>query len=589
MTAFPLMRTKWSNEHVMTGLFKVLILYLVPNWFENPMMILLFMAVVCSGLLVDVIANLIRYKRPICGVSAAVTAGIIHIVALDVPLYGQIAGVATALIVGKHLFGGTGKNIFNPAVIGILGLRFFYNMDLAIMAPSYFILPAVVLSLAFVKYRPVAALSFMTGMTLALIMSESMSMMMVIEYGVVFWGCLVLTDPVTVSLDPRIGLIFGLILGFVPLYLFDSIIALLIGILALNAISYVYERYSTKGIVNRGLSFKNNRIKALSDELMLSDGLIEEQYLALDALEEPSTSEVLERVSKSGVVGLGGGGFPTYKKIETVLDSQVNQKHLIINGVECDPGLIHDKWLMRRRSEGISKGIGILKRLIDFDSLTLAVKDKSDLEFSNDILIHQVKDYYPVGSEKILIRELLDRDLGRSIPAEQGILVLNVQTVYAIYEAVYYNKASDTKYLTVADVTAGTGYVTKVKLGEKIKEVVESIYPNSIQVFVGGGLMQSRIADEEDVIERNTNFIAIGDKPRYKESPLCSKCGMCEVHCPSKLKVRRITELIDQGSIEQAKELGGLECMSCGSCSYVCPAGRNLSSRLAFVKGFNIL
>lgn len=109
MNTFSLVRTKWSNEHIMAAVFIVSVLYLLPQWLQSPKELLDFAAVLILGLLIDVIANIIRYKRLVCAVSAAVTVAVLQVLTPGVPLWGRILGVAFALLVGKHFEGGTGK------------------------------------------------------------------------------------------------------------------------------------------------------------------------------------------------------------------------------------------------------------------------------------------------------------------------------------------------------------------------------------------------------------------------------------------------------------------------------------------------
>ena len=99
-------------------------------------------------------------------------------------------------------------------------------------------------------------------------------------------------------------------------------------------------------------------------------------------------------------------------------------------------------------------------------------------------------------------------------------------------------------------------------------------------------MMQSRMAEEGDKVEKSVNFIAVARMPVYKESPLCSKCGLCMSVCPFGLEAGRISDLADVGRLMDTVKYRPGECMSCGSCSYVCMAGRNLSARVGEVKEF---
>lgn len=170
------------------------------------------------------------------------------------------------------------------------------------------------------------------------------------------------------------------------------------------------------------------------------------------------------------------------------------------------------------------------------------------------------------------------------IPAKLGILVLNVQTVLSVYEAVCLNKKADTKYITIADITSGAATVAKVRTGSLVMEAMDAVYPGRNNVYTGGGIMQARMVQEDDRIENTTNLIAAAPMPRYKESPLCSGCGACVFNCPQGLLANRIADLVDKGSEKEASKFSPELCIGCGLCSYICPAGRNISARVLEAK-----
>jgi Na+-translocating ferredoxin:NAD+ oxidoreductase RnfC subunit len=251
--------------------------------------------------------------------------------------------------------------------------------------------------------------------------------------------------------------------------------------------------------------------------------------------------------------------------------------------VECDPGLIHDKWVMRQYPDEIYAGIELLSRNIEFKTVTLTVKDDYGLHFPEGLKIYRVRDYYPAGAEKILIKEVLGINVPQDkVTANFGILVLNVQTIYSIYEAAYMNKRADTKYITAADVSKNNGCVVKVKLGDNVHNVLQHLYPSASvnNEFVGGGLMQCHVSYDDEVIDKSTNFIALADMPVYKESPNCSSCGLCSTNCPMGLKVNLIADIADSGRFDMTKKYHPEKCINCGICSYICLAGRNLSSKV---------
>lgn len=579
---FPLIRTKWTNEHVMTVLIGVLMLYNLPVWLASPGGFFRFVLVLLSALLADTLMNFLKHRKPICAVSSAVSAAILYTLAPQASLMGLVIGVLFGVMVGKHAFGGTGKNFLNPAMGGYLVIALFFEAGFPFFIPSWLLLPALLLSLPFLIFRPFASFGLMLGMIVQLLVRQELSLANLAAYGVIFWGCIVLTDPVTVTAKPLAGGIGAFILGL-ALWISPSPVFFAAAVLVFNGLSRLMDQWIYSPIHKSPLKLVIPRpVKYQGPHAAFKD--LSEMGGPSRPM-EPLTGEWLEVVQKAGVVGQGGAGFPTWKKIETLLNSKVPVKHLIVNGVECDPGLIHDKWLLFHKHEEIEKGLLFLKEKAGLHTVTLAVKDTQGLSFSGGIKLHNIPDFYPAGSERILVREVLGLFLAHgTIPAHEGILVLNVQTVLSIYEAVFLGKRADTRYLTVSNLSSGESVVVKVALGTEIRKVMDCLYPNAITLFAGGGAMQAHQADDGERIASTVNYLAYGPFPHYKESLLCSKCGRCVSHCPEGLEVYRIAQCMDDGDASMARKYHPERCLGCGSCSYVCLAGRNLSHRVAAAK-----
>ncbi len=604
MNTFPLVRTKWTNEHIMAAVFGVLALYLLPGWVERPAGFLNFLAVVLFSLFVDVTVNFIRYKRPICGVSAAVTSAILYILTPGIALWVQLLGVVAALLLGKHIWGGTGKNPINPAMTGVLLIGLLFKLQTPDFSPQLLLLPALLLSIPLIKFRPYASLGFMAGMAAALVLLQKFGFDSFIGYGAIFWGCLVLTDPVTISPKPLFGAAAGALVGAAAIVLTGSTVVLAAGVLLLNVICYIADTYLESStlkpsagkaidkLIRRNheplfydLSLVGNELTPYEKAASSCDEIaaVGDEASDIDSKDD-SDRTILDIIREKEVLGLGGAAFPAADKIKAVMEAAAEKKYLIINGVECDPGLIHDHWLINRNMKEICTGIKHLQSLVDFELTALAVKVGTDIK-ACEVNVVKVPDYYPVGSERNLIKHVLGKELLVSdLPAQEGILVLNVQTVYAVYEALCKNKKADTRLITVADLKTKTDYIVRVRLGTRLSGTLEKLPLAKGNIFIGGGAMQCRNASEEDVIDKNTNFIAIADFPRYKESVLCSNCGFCTASCPMGLRVNRISALVDKGKPEAARKYEPEKCLQCGNCSRVCLAGKNLSMRVKNAK-----
>lgn len=306
----------------------------------------------------------------------------------------------------------------------------------------------------------------------------------------------------------------------------------------------------------------------------------EKQQLNADSI---TVNDMLDKIKEHKVYGFGGAAFSTYDKIKTFSEAKASHRYLIVNGVECDPGLLHDAWILRHRMDEVEKGIYILMKCFCFDKVILAVKNSENIRNIEKVEMRVVPDCYPMGAERILIKELLGQEISRNnIPAKEGFLALNVQTIYAVYEAVYLNRDASTKFLTVADIPNGTAAIAKVKLGANMAEIMKEIYGEGKErkLFSGGGIMQGQEISKETMIGPEINLIAYGNRPSYKENAKCAKCGACSRACPMGLKVNKIIQKLENGDTKGLAMLHPENCIGCGACSYSCRADKILSQKI---------
>lgn len=663
---FPLVRTFWSNEKAMAFLFIMLVAWQVPSWFLGSAILApRFVGLVALALVVDAACNLIRYRRFLCSVSAAVTAGVVWILvpscapSASFPL--TLAAVVFALVFGKHLFGGTGKNVCNPAMLA-LALMVLITMALTpvrgstagIAAPAGFTVPAGFVALTggsfivaahawplfvacaclpFLAFRPFAGGGFALGAALPFFLvifgagdsapfyDPSLASAAALA---LFTASVAMTDPVTVTAHPVAGAVVGALSGVVSGASLLGLGGLSAGalpfvILAVNVLSRAADRFlpplRAKGFVHfRGIARESEKIFAGMSGEERSDSLWGDTPHASVSIASLSADEILSRIKGSRIVGLGGAGFPTDVKIATFRASPATWKTLIVNGVECDPGLIHDKWLLANRGAEIAEAIELLAIACGCDEAVLAVKRGTTVphdlsaRLTAGVSLVRVPNFYPVGAERILIRLVTGVAIpSGAIPAREGFLVLNVQTALAVREAVLVGFASARgesptpdrspvldrsyareRYLTVADLHTRESRVVRAREGESIATVFARAFPASSggKLFAGGGIMQAYRAFEDDQLASNVNFVARGGVLRFRESPQCSRCGRCAASCPAGLDVRLVAESVDAAKCDRAITLGAERCLSCGSCSAACLAGKNLSYRLTLAKRF---
>lgn len=286
--------------------------------------------------------------------------------------------------------------------------------------------------------------------------------------------------------------------------------------------------------------------------------------------------EFTDIVRDAGIVGLGGAGFPTYIKYNSD-----NIKTLVINAVECEPYITADFSLTIDKCEEILETIDAIMTINNIEKAIIAVKK------NNVTLINQLKNYmgsylniklvtvpniYPMGWERLLVEETLHIKYDR-LPIEKGVVVSNISTIYAIYEALKYEKPLIERVITFT----GEGFKEPknilVKVGTKVSNVINNIvhYKEDDLLFVAGGPMMGEALPTDDlVVSPNLNCVlVIKDNIKYLETN-CLRCGKCVAVCPAKISPVLIKDAIKNK--EYLKELEVNRCIECGLCSYICPA-----------------
>ena len=288
--------------------------------------------------------------------------------------------------------------------------------------------------------------------------------------------------------------------------------------------------------------------------------------------------EFIERLQEAGIVGLGGDGFPTYVKYNT------NKKihTLIINAVECEPYITADYAVLKEHVEEILEAIDAVMEINHIDETLIAVKKENTvlIDLLNNfagtylkIKIAPVPNGYPMGWEKKLVYYLKHVSYQKT-SVERGIVVSNVSTMYAIYEALKYHAPLTERVITLTGEMLKEPQNIQVKIGAKLSEIIESIggykKPKDIYFVAGGPMMGHTMPDEDLVVSANLSCVLVLPKLDCEKETACIHCGKCVESCPAKLS----PVLIMQAK-NQPKKLCGLEpgrCIECGLCSYICPA-----------------
>jgi len=307
--------------------------------------------------------------------------------------------------------------------------------------------------------------------------------------------------------------------------------------------------------------------------------------------------EVLQRISDFGIVGLGGATFPSHVKLNIKEGKKLDC--LIINGVECEPYLTADHRLMLEKGEEILVGIRILMHALHVDRAIIGIEnnkrdaiDNFKKLASNDpaIQIAALKVKYPQGGEKQLVRALLKREVPKNgLPLDVGVVVHNVGTIFAIYQAVQHNRPLMERVVTVTGKKLENPSNFWVRIGTPIGDLIEAAggIPEDTRKIVSGGPMMGRALKNTDVpVTKGTSGILVisaGEASRGAPKN-CIRCGECVDVCPMGLEPHLLMNLAEKGMYEKAAQEDILTCIECGSCSYVCPSHRPLLDYIRFGK-----
>ncbi len=317
--------------------------------------------------------------------------------------------------------------------------------------------------------------------------------------------------------------------------------------------------------------------------------------------EEPAV--LLGKVKDAGIIGIGGAGFPTHVKLSPPGNTPVDT--LILNGAECEPYITADHRQMVEHADEIIEGtkiilriLGISKALIGIESnkpdaietLRKAAEEHKEAGYAIEVKALQVK--YPQGSEKQLIQSVTGRKVpGYALPSAVGVVVQNVSTAKAIYDAVVLEKPLYEKVITVSGKGINRPANLQVKVGTRLQDIVDylgGIKPELKKIVLGGPMMGFAISTLDIPITKTTSsilFLTEDEVDTRPHSP-CIRCGWCLEACPMGLEPKEIGVYVEANYAEETEPFGVFECFECGSCAYVCPAKRPLVQfvRLAKMK-----
>ncbi len=320
-----------------------------------------------------------------------------------------------------------------------------------------------------------------------------------------------------------------------------------------------------------------------------------------------SSDEIIKIIREAGIVGLGGAAFPTAVKLSPPKDKKIDT--FILNGAECEPYLTCDQRLMEERAEQIIIGMELMMKCLGVKKGFIGIENNKPDAIGkiNNALNSILEDYnikivvlptkYPQGAEKQLIKAILNRIVPMGgLPFDVGVVVNNVQTAYAVYEAVKLGIPLIKRVITIS----GDGIVApqnlEVKIGTLIRDVIEwcgGFKGNPGKVILGGPMTGIAQHSLDVPIIKGTSGIIVLTEEEVKKSQLyhpgfCINCGRCIDTCPMGLLPNKIGILVANNRLDTTEEYHPLNCIECGLCSYVCPSRIQLLQYIKLAKNFLI-
>ncbi|WP_289659428.1 electron transport complex subunit RsxC [Flavobacterium panacagri] len=294
--------------------------------------------------------------------------------------------------------------------------------------------------------------------------------------------------------------------------------------------------------------------------------------------------EVLQEILLNcGIKGAGGSQFPTHLKYN-VAREKINT--LIFNGAECEPYLSSDTALMKYETSELLQAAKVLKHVLGAAEIVFGIEKhnkslKSHLlenaqKIQLDIRVKILPDTYPQGGELQLIKSITKLELRKgTIPSQHGILVNNIGTLRAVYNAVFKSRPMIDRIVTVSGNSTSETGIFRVKIGTPVGHILNLTNnqwnPEKQTVVMGGAMMGKSIDSPLQPIEKGSGGLLLLKKLKSTENN-CIKCGLCIDVCPQKLMPLEFVRHNIDNDLKTLRTFNLQDCIECGACAYICPS-----------------
>jgi electron transport complex protein RnfC len=311
-----------------------------------------------------------------------------------------------------------------------------------------------------------------------------------------------------------------------------------------------------------------------------------------------SKEEALARVRAAGIVGMGGAGFPTHVKLAPSKPILV----VIANGAECEPFLTIDERTMVEKPEDVVEGVAITMKIVNAPEGVIAVEENKAhavpllekaiassprTRAGMKIRVELLKTKYPQGGEKMLITAITGKEVpSGGLPMDVGCVVQNIGTLCAMVEAFREGKPLIERGLTVTGGACKKPANIIAPIGTLVADILAKGYAVADdealrRVIYGGPMMGVAVPSYQIPVQKNTSGVLLmnEEEAKHYDEETCIRCGRCMRACSCRLSPALLAAAVEAGDYKDAEKIGLLDCIECGTCSFVCPAHRQLVQR----------
>lgn len=346
-------------------------------------------------------------------------------------------------------------------------------------------------------------------------------------------------------------------------------------------------------------------VKSISDYRMIDGNNCKAVEIECDGLQTVSDTvkppvitdreSFIKAVRESGMVGLGGAGFPTHIK----LNPKNKIDTLLLNGAECEPYITSDYRTMLEHPDEMLDGIRIVAKMLEIPNVIIGIENnkpeavkilKEKTANDSNINVMSLPSLYPQGGEKVLIYNCTGKIVEEGkLPSDYGIIVMNVSTAYAL--DVYFKTGMPLVSRTVTvdgDIIKKSGNYL-VPVGTSIEYILDyaQCEKDKINKLITGGMMMGiTIYDITQPVTKQNNAVLAFNKIEISEELPCIRCGRCMRACPLDLMPMELDKAYKKRDAESLLKYKVNLCMNCGCCTYVCPSKRKLAETNQLAKAF---